>query len=44
MLSMFKLTCAMAADGLLFRVLAQIHPRTGTPIMAILASGTLTGE
>ncbi|XP_068849268.1 cationic amino acid transporter 3-like [Capricornis sumatraensis] len=43
MLSMFQLTCAMAADGLLFRALAQIHTRTGTPIMAILASGTLTG-
>ncbi|XP_055267000.1 cationic amino acid transporter 3-like [Moschus berezovskii] len=43
MFSMFQLTCAMAADGLLFRVLARIHTRTGTPIMAILASGTLTG-
>ncbi|XP_061245152.1 cationic amino acid transporter 3-like [Bos javanicus] len=43
MFSMFQLTCAMAADWLLFRALAQIHTRTGTPIMAILASGTLTG-
>ncbi|XP_069405520.1 cationic amino acid transporter 3-like isoform X2 [Ovis canadensis] len=43
MLSMFQLARAMAADGLLFRALAQIHTRTGTPIMAILASGTLTG-
>ncbi|XP_060255105.1 cationic amino acid transporter 3-like isoform X2 [Ovis aries] len=42
-LSMFELTRAMAADGLLFRALAQIHTRTGTAIMAILASGTLTG-
>ena len=44
MFSMFQLTCAMAADGLLFRALAQIHTRTGTPIIAILVSGTLTGE
>ncbi|KAB0349877.1 hypothetical protein FD754_014734 [Muntiacus muntjak] len=43
MVSMFQLTCAMAAEGLLFRGLAQIHTRTGTPIMAIVASGTLTG-
>ncbi|XP_060996620.1 cationic amino acid transporter 3-like [Dama dama] len=43
MVSMFQLTCTMAAEGLLFRVLARIHTRTGTPIMAILASGTLTG-
>ncbi|XP_043756041.1 cationic amino acid transporter 3-like [Cervus elaphus] len=43
MVSMFQLTCTMAAEGLLFRVLAQIHSRTGTPVMAILASGTLTG-
>ncbi|KAI4534936.1 hypothetical protein MG293_015796 [Ovis ammon polii] len=43
MLSMFQLTRAMAADGLLFRALAQIHTRTGTPIIAISASGTLTG-
>ncbi|XP_057568162.1 cationic amino acid transporter 3-like [Hippopotamus amphibius kiboko] len=34
---------AMADDGLLFRGLARIHPRTGTPIMATLASGTLAG-
>ena len=44
MVSMFQLIYAMAADGLLFQVLAQIHTRTGTPIVAILASGTLTGE
>ncbi|KAM9755471.1 cationic amino acid transporter 3-like [Dama dama] len=43
MVSMFHLIYAMAADGLLFQVLAQIHTRTGTPVMAILASGTLTG-
>ncbi|XP_070306476.1 cationic amino acid transporter 3-like [Odocoileus virginianus] len=41
--SMFQLIYAMAADGLLFQVLARIHTHTGTPIMAILASGTLTG-
>nr|XP_020772157.1 cationic amino acid transporter 3-like [Odocoileus virginianus texanus] len=42
--SMSQLIYAMAADGLLFQVLARIHTHTGTPIMAILASGTLTGE
>uniref|UniRef100_A0A8C7ACS5 Cationic amino acid transporter 3-like n=1 Tax=Neovison vison TaxID=452646 RepID=A0A8C7ACS5_NEOVI len=35
---------AMADDGLLFRGLAQIHPRTHTPIMATIASGTFAGE
>uniref|UniRef100_A0A8C6DZC5 Cationic amino acid transporter C-terminal domain-containing protein n=1 Tax=Moschus moschiferus TaxID=68415 RepID=A0A8C6DZC5_MOSMO len=43
MSSMLQLTCAMAAHGLLFQVLARIHTRTGTPIMAISAFGTLTG-
>uniref|UniRef100_A0A8B9Y7V4 Amino acid permease/ SLC12A domain-containing protein n=1 Tax=Bos mutus grunniens TaxID=30521 RepID=A0A8B9Y7V4_BOSMU len=41
MFSMSRVTYAMADDRLLFQGLAQIHPRTRTPIMAILASGTL---
>ncbi|XP_070244331.1 uncharacterized protein [Bos mutus] len=31
----------MAKDGLLFRGLAQIHACTGTPVMAIMSSGSL---
>ncbi|KAB0381477.1 hypothetical protein FD755_003394 [Muntiacus reevesi] len=38
-----RLICAMAEDGLLFRGLAWIHDRTGTPVMAIMASGNLAG-
>jgi len=38
------LTYAMANDRLLFQGLAQIYALTGTHIMAIMASGTLTGE
>ena len=41
---MSQLICAMAKDGLLFRGLAQIHARTGTPVMAIMSSVNLTGE
>ncbi|KAB0349881.1 hypothetical protein FD754_014738 [Muntiacus muntjak] len=36
-----RLICTMADDGLLFRGLGWIHARTHSPIMAILASGTL---
>ncbi|CAI9161056.1 unnamed protein product [Rangifer tarandus platyrhynchus] len=38
-----RLISAMAEDGLLFRGLAWIHDRTGTPVMAIMASGNLAG-
>ncbi|XP_069405527.1 cationic amino acid transporter 3-like isoform X2 [Ovis canadensis] len=41
--TMPRLICAMAEDGLLFRRLAWIYDRTGTPIMAIVASGSLAG-
>ncbi|XP_013827091.2 PREDICTED: LOW QUALITY PROTEIN: cationic amino acid transporter 3-like [Capra hircus] len=41
--TMPRLICAMAEDGLLFRRLAWIHDCTGTPIMAIVASGSLAG-
>uniref|UniRef100_A0AC11C354 Uncharacterized protein n=1 Tax=Ovis aries TaxID=9940 RepID=A0AC11C354_SHEEP len=41
--TMPRLICAMAEDGLLFRRLAWIYDRTGTPIMAIAASGSLAG-
>ncbi|XP_010832109.1 PREDICTED: cationic amino acid transporter 3-like [Bison bison bison] len=36
-----RLICAMADDGLLFRGLGWIHAGTHSPIIAILASGTL---
>ncbi|OWK15787.1 hypothetical protein Celaphus_00004848, partial [Cervus elaphus hippelaphus] len=39
MVSMFQLIYAMAADGLLFQVLAQIHTHTGTPWPSQVFSG-----
>ena len=33
---------AMAADGLLFRFLAYIHPKSQTPVVAIFLFGTIT--
>uniref|UniRef100_A0A4W2HV23 Cationic amino acid transporter 3-like n=1 Tax=Bos indicus x Bos taurus TaxID=30522 RepID=A0A4W2HV23_BOBOX len=43
MFVMSQLICEMANDRLLFWDLAQIHTRTGTPVMAITASGFLAG-
>uniref|UniRef100_A0A8C3YLF2 Cationic amino acid transporter C-terminal domain-containing protein n=1 Tax=Catagonus wagneri TaxID=51154 RepID=A0A8C3YLF2_9CETA len=43
MFSMSRVTHAMAADGLLFRGLAWVPARTRTPVVAIMASGTLAG-
>ena len=43
MFTMPRLIYAMAEDGLLFRGLAQLHGRRGTPIWAILVSGMLAG-
>uniref|UniRef100_A0A8B9Y8Z2 Cationic amino acid transporter C-terminal domain-containing protein n=1 Tax=Bos mutus grunniens TaxID=30521 RepID=A0A8B9Y8Z2_BOSMU len=43
MFTMPRLICAMAEDRLLFRGLAWIHDCTGTPVMAIMASGNLAG-
>uniref|UniRef100_A0A8D1LPG4 Cationic amino acid transporter C-terminal domain-containing protein n=1 Tax=Sus scrofa TaxID=9823 RepID=A0A8D1LPG4_PIG len=43
MFSMSRVTFAMADDGLLFRGLAWLHARTRTPLVAIVASGTLAG-
>ena len=34
---------AMASDGLLFRVLAYVHPRTQTPILSIFVFGAVAG-
>lgn len=35
---------AMADDGLLFKFMAEISPRTKTPLTATFASGTGAGE
>ena len=39
-----RLICAMADNGLLLQGLGWIHAGTHSPIIAILASGTLAGE
>uniref|UniRef100_A0A480SL43 Cationic amino acid transporter 3 n=1 Tax=Sus scrofa TaxID=9823 RepID=A0A480SL43_PIG len=43
MLTMSRLICAMAEDGLLFRGLGKIYARRGTPLVAILVSAILSG-
>ena len=35
---------AMAADGVLFKALARINPKTKTPLIATMASGVVAGE
>lgn len=35
---------AMAEDGVLFKVLARINPKTMTPLIATMASGVVAGE
>ena len=44
MFTMPRLICEMAKDGLLFRGLAWTYGHTGTPVMAIMASGNIAGE
>ncbi|XP_044538545.1 cationic amino acid transporter 3 [Gracilinanus agilis] len=41
MFPMPRVIYAMAEDGLLFRVLARIHPRTRTPLVATIVSGII---
>ena len=33
---------SMAADGLLFRGLSHVHPRTQTPVVSIVIFGTIS--
>lgn len=35
---------AMAEDGVLFKALAQINPKTKTPLIATMTSGLVAGE
>ena len=44
MFPMPRVIWAMADDGLLFKFMAEISPRTKTPLTATLASGTGAGE
>lgn len=39
-----RVVYSMAEDGLLFRTLARVHPRTHTPILATLLCGTIAGR
>ncbi|XP_005084209.1 cationic amino acid transporter 3-like [Mesocricetus auratus] len=36
-----RVVYSMAEDGLLFRILAQVHPRTHTPVLATVLCGTI---
>lgn len=35
---------AMAQDGVLFKALARINPKTKTPLIATMSSGIVAGE
>lgn len=35
---------AMASDGVIFKFLAKVHPKTQTPIIGTFVAGSLTGE
>jgi hypothetical protein len=35
---------AMATDGVLFKTLARINPKTKTPLIATMVSGVVAGE
>ena len=38
-----RVILAMASDGVIFRFLATIHPRTQTPVIATVIGGVITG-
>lgn len=44
MFPMPRVIYSMAEDGLLFRVLARVHSRTHTPIVATVVSGIIAGN
>lgn len=44
MFPMPRVIWAMAEDGLLFKCLAKISPRTKTPLTATVTSGIVAGE
>ena len=35
---------AMASDGVIFKFLSKIHPKTMTPVLGTVVSGLLTGK
>lgn len=39
-----RVVYSMAEDGLLFRRLARVHPRTHTPVLATVLCGIITGR
>lgn len=39
-----RVVYSMAEDGLLFRKLAQVHPRTQTPVLATVLCGLIAGR
>jgi amino acid transporter len=43
MFPMPRVIYAMASDGVLFKFLAQVHPRFQTPLIATLIAGTFGG-
>lgn len=44
MFPMPRVIYAMADDGVLFKVLARINPKTKTPLIATMVSGVVAGE
>lgn len=39
-----RVVYSMAEDGLLFRRLARVHPRTHTPVLATVLCGIIAGD
>lgn len=39
-----RVVYSMAEDGLLFRKLAHVHPRTHTPVLATIVCGIIAGK